>query len=158
MNLNRISEAVESLREDYVEHGFAQSYYEINNGQCEDFAMDLLKKLRSITTDVHELFNGSFMTGDGWDWKLLKDAWGIEPPAGLSADEVDQFNFGGHVWVEVGGLHFDAEAPEGVASFFELPIFKRAVVKALRMKGVSAADVVTTDVVPAPLCAVPNPS
>lgn len=165
MTLSRIQEAVESLRTEYVEQGLAQSYFDINNGLCEDFAMDLMKKLRGITTAAYELSDASYMTGDGgvadgkgWDWSVLKESLGILPPAGLTCEEVDQINFSGHVWVEVDGVHFDAEAPEGVRSFFELPIFKRKIVACLRKKGVAADDVVTTDVVPAPLCSIPNPA
>jgi len=165
MALPRLAQAVRAVRDRYIATGLAPSYYQINNGQCEDFALDLIKEVRGITTGALDICNFNFMTGvngdesenDVWDWALLSKHWGITPPAGLTADEMDQIDFGQHVWISVGRLHFDAECPQGVESFFDLPLFRRPIVVALRKKGIAADEVLPEDVVPPPLCPVPNP-
>ncbi len=160
-----IAGAVRDLRQSFIEKGEAQSYFEINNGLCEDFAIDLMAKIKDVTTGAMDICSENFMTGndgdksrnDVWDWPLLASHWGITPPEGLSADEMDGIDFGHHVWVAVGRRHYDAECPEGAESFFDLPLFRRYIVQHLREKGIAADEVVTEDVVPAPLCPVPNP-
>lgn len=135
----------------------APSYYEINNGQCEDFALDIIDSL-GRSEDALDVCNENFMLFDGgWDWDLLKEHWNIDPPEGLSREDVDNISFGGHVFIAHRGRHFDAECIEGVKSFFDLPLFRRGIVKALRLKGIQADDVVTDDVIPPPCCPVPNP-
>jgi len=161
----RIAEAVCAVRDRYISAGLAPSYFDINNGLCDDFALDLIKEVRGITTGAQDICNQNFMVGfdgdkcgdDAWDWALLSKHWGITPPNGLTAEEIEQIDFGQHVWVSVGRNHFDAECPQGVESFFDLPLFRRSIVTLLRLKGTAADDVHTDDVLPAPLCPVPNP-
>jgi hypothetical protein len=61
------------------------------------------------------------------------------------------------VWIEAQNRFYDSECPEGVSSLFELPLFRRHIVYALRKKGISAPEVITDDVVPAPRCPITNP-
>ena len=160
-----ISEAIRQVRKQYIAEGRAASYYAINDGLCDQLAYDVIVMLGGYTEQLCEYGGENFMTGiegdpsenDIWDWKLLKKHWSILPPEGLSKAEVDGIAFGGHVWISDGQLHYDAECPEGVKSFFELPLYRRYIVQALREKGMSADEVVTDDLVPAPLCPIPNP-
>jgi hypothetical protein len=69
---------------------------DINNGNCDYFAEDLLFAAQQLGN-----IGRFFVTPD---------------------DE----NLPGHCWAFVSGKHFDAEAPEGVADWRELPIFKRS--------------------------------
>jgi len=53
------------------------------------------------------------------------------PPGGMTWDELDQFvsdaemGWGLHVFTVCDGMVYDSEAPDGVASFFELPFYVR---------------------------------
>lgn len=161
-----VADHVRSLREHFVATGEAHSYFEINNGQCEDFALDLRKRLEADSIDSMDVENGNFMQGedgdkdqnDVWDWELLLEHWGIDAPAGFTRDQINAIDFGNHVWLAVDKRHYDSECPEGVDSFFDLPLFRRYLVTDLRKRGIPAAEVVTDDVVPAPLCPVANPT
>lgn len=161
-----ISIEVRALRQSFIGAGVAPSYFQINNGLCEDFAIDLVARLAVNKITAVDICNENFMTGedgdecgnDVWDWALLAKHWGIAPPAGTTAVEIDQIDFGGHVWIAIGRRHYDAECPDGVESFFDLPLFRRYIVKHLRTNGVPADDVYVDDVIQAPLCPVPNPT
>lgn len=157
-----IAETIRHLRARYIADGDAASYYAINNGLCAEFADDVIELLGGYSDHLCEYGPENFMMGiDGdpfenhvWDWALLSKHWGISPPVGLNREEMDCIAFGGHIWISDGNLHYDAECPDGVASFFDLPLFRRYIVRTLREKGLPAEDVVTDDVVPSP---VPNP-
>ena len=160
-----LSEAIRQVRQQYIERGEAKSFYEINNGLCDDFAAAVIKLMGGYSKTLHEISNENLMIGldgdecgdDVWDWKLLNKHWGITPPDGLTKSDVNKMGFGGHVWIVSGKMHYDAECPDGVASFFDLPLFRRHIVCELRERGVSADEVVAEDVIPPPLCPVPNP-
>lgn len=125
------------------------SLYEINCGQCDDFAEHVSANLGLSRCGTSEqsliVENDNFrrpIDGDFegeaeriWDGELLAKAWGMTAPAGFTWDQMDDLDFGNHIWfaakVGPGGtwLHFDSECAEGVANFFELPIFARTLVK-----------------------------
>lgn len=157
---NLVSTAIKTLRDEYIASEEAPSYFEINNGLCEDFAEEVLSRLRAAHGRHEDLFTvGSenfFRPDDSerWDANLLKRHWGITPPEHFTWAMLDDVGFGYHVWLTSGGRHFDAECPEGVDSFFELPLFRRYLVCHLRERGIDCPDVETDDVVPAPRCPV----
>ena len=75
---------------------------------------------------------------DNWGFPLNRDYLRSElpsvvPPVGLDWDDLDHIsafgNFfsGTHVWIFANGRHYDAEAPEGVETPFDLPFFKRII-------------------------------
>ena len=68
------------------------SIEEINNGQCEDFMMNLISELPEDAIERTIPFDS-------------------ELP--------------GHYWVEFRGKHYDAETPDGVNDWRELPIFEK---------------------------------
>lgn len=72
-----------------------RSAYEVNSGDCENFAMD-----------HKEYIPGSEIIGTdnmlGWDT-----------------------DYPGHIWLFDGSKHYDSEALEGVVDYLDLPIFKR---------------------------------
>lgn len=72
-----------------------RSAYEVNSGDCENFAMD-----------HQELIPGSEIIGTdnmlGWDT-----------------------DYPGHIWLYDGIKHYDSETLEGVEDYLDLPIFKR---------------------------------
>lgn len=160
-----LSEAIRHVRQQFIASGLAKSFYEINNGLCDDFAAAVIALMGGYTEALYEVCNQNFMVGvdgdecgdDVWDWKLLKKHWGINPPEGLTKSDVNDIGFGGHVWITDGRFHYDAEYPDGVSSFFDLPLYRRHIVCELRERGTTADEVMTDDVVPPPICPVPNP-
>lgn len=46
-------------------------------------------------------------------------------PLGLSKKQLEAIELNYHWWIVYNGRHYDAECPEGVQSFLELPIYKR---------------------------------
>jgi hypothetical protein len=70
---------------------------EINNGRCEDFMWAVLDRLDQA--------NGHHK--------------------GVEERSTPNDKLSNHFWIECGGLHFDAECPEGVTSWKKLPVFQR---------------------------------
>jgi hypothetical protein len=157
-NQSVVAAIVCAVRSRYIQQNLAPSYFQINNGLCEDFAMDVIRELRVAGIEAQDFCNENFQKGDGsWNWTLLAEHWSIDCPRGLLPREVDQLRFGGHVWIEAQKRFYDSECPEGVSSLFELPIFRRHIVYALRNKGISVPDVIIDDVMPAPCCPIADP-
>ena len=80
-----------------------KSPYDINNGDCDSFANALLIAAEQMDLPV-EFFD--------------------------SYDEVD---IPVHYWVCIDGKHYDAEVPEGVREWRELPIFKNYFLKKVNL-------------------------
>lgn len=123
-----ITAIIEQLRTHYVETGLVDSYFSINNGLCEDFALEAIAKLNDNSGDVYEIYTESFELPDSvrdgnWDWDLLKLTFNMDVPKGFTKEFIDSVAFSGHAWIHCHGKHYDAECPEGVDSFFDLPIF-----------------------------------
>ncbi len=78
----------------------------INAGQCEDFAAALMDKLDAARLGIGlgETTTGEMMATPMEDWDVGLD---------------------GHFWVTGDGLHYDAECPEGVEDWRDLPFFLR---------------------------------
>lgn len=145
--------AIRQVREQYIIQGQAKSYYAINDGLCEDFGMAVTGLMGGETDTMFLVGGDNFEEEDGgWDWRLLKKYWSIQPPAGLSRKQVQAIEFGCHVWITDGKRHYDAERPEGVENFFDLPLFRRYIVCWMRENGMQADEVVTEDVMPHPQC------
>ncbi|AXH60263.1 hypothetical protein [Pseudomonas amygdali] len=157
-----ISDSIRQVRDEYVQQGLVKSYYEINNGLCEDLAMEAMAR---VTIDKEALFDAqleNFMDDENqfFDFELLRDHWDFELPKGVTQDMLNNdIRFGNHVFVAdyKAKRFYDSECPDGVASFLDLPLFRRYIVLHLRSIGTPADEVVTQDVMQAPLCSIPNP-
>lgn len=77
----------------------------INRGQCVRFAGEVASQVEGAT----EL-----------GWPAITEEM---PPYTSPASKV----FGGHWWIKYEGRHYDAETPEGVDNFWELPWMERAI-------------------------------
>lgn len=156
----QISEAIRAVRADYLKRKLAPSYFEINNGRCYDFAHDVIDLLHETVGKSEELevYQGENFQRDQdnglWDGTLLRKYWKMKPPSGFTWAQLNKLEFGMHYWVTCEQRHYDAECPEGVDSFFDLPIFRRTLIEHLRENGINCPDVETEDVVPAPRCPV----
>lgn len=123
-----IQELILSLREEYLVSGQAVSIRDINNGLCVQFAEEIehqIPESEACSNDFYMVELDDGWNGDGkdqWDIELLNKANAFIP-APYTLDMVNKIR-GYHRWVEYEGKHYDAEAPEGVVNFFDLPIFK----------------------------------
>lgn len=151
-HIDWISRVVIDLREQWVASGRAESFEEINSGQCDDFAEALVEAVleQSAEGDVPEIesielpnfFQIDPNTGFAFDEggpldreKLLSALPNMKPPQGMSWDDLDRFiwdagiSWGYHVFAICEGLVLDSEAPYGVDSIFELPFYQRFMLK-----------------------------
>lgn len=112
------------------------SAYDINNGMCVDFASELLNlfgyfKSSNVRDLVYELSSDMFMTHDidfaerEWGELFIKDeiAWSKDM-LNLYGLPTKLVQIPLHVWIYYDGKHYDAECPNGIDKWFELPIFK----------------------------------
>ena len=126
-----ISKAILKLRDEYIEKEMPEgsTYWDINNGDCDNFALDTIYYLSpgGETENLYCVVNGNFqIVDDIWDKNLLNEYWkDVKPLYNLTWEDTNKIRFGNHMWITDGKYHYDAECPEGVKNFFELPIFKR---------------------------------
>jgi hypothetical protein len=135
-----IEDVIQSIRNRYIEEKLVNSYYDINNGLCTEFAEDVINLLGGETDELYGITNCNFTKDSNshiynWDERLLEDYWNISPPLDLSWDDLRNIYFGDHYWIVYNKRHYDAECPEGVDNFFNLPIFKRTILKYNKTKG-----------------------
>ena len=76
------------------------SPYDINNGECSEFTHSVIEQMGGDSNELYELYTSNF-----------DPDWITELPL--------------HVWILYKGRHYDAEAPEGVDNWRELPIFTK---------------------------------
>lgn len=109
---------------------------QINVGLCDQFALDILVLVgggpatytlctEEIVCDDRDYaqaeWPGDLILTSRAAWsKTALDAYGY-PTSVL----LENIRLGGQVWLFHEGMHSDAECPEGVANFFDLPINKR---------------------------------
>lgn len=71
---------------------------EINNGQCENFAIEVIKRMGGHNKDITKVCTQNFEEFGGLDL--------------------------GHVWILYKGKHYDAECPKGIENWLNLRIFR----------------------------------
>jgi hypothetical protein len=79
---------------------------DINRGRCEDFQQETLALL-GPNSHAREVCDASF------------------PEIGEAVSRTPPFGLPGHFWILHDGRHYDAEAPEGVDRWQDLPIYRR---------------------------------
>lgn len=105
---------------------------QLNNGDCEDIAHDLIEKIGGETINT-------FIIDDGWFWDSDEiseyktqggDYWNVDnlikygnPP--FDWKYLERLDLKGHVWIYSDGKHYDVETVNGVDNFWELPIYQR---------------------------------
>lgn len=131
-----ISHIIQLISKEYEEE-YQTSTWDINNGLCEDFAQDVIEKMGGYNDNLFEVAGDMFFnmrdpefalenwsdtleTDYGvWGVNLLKK-WGYPPNVNLE-DVDDELN---HTWIYYNGKHYDAEAPNGVRKWYDLPLNK----------------------------------
>jgi len=109
---------------------------EMNSGDCEDVAYDVIEQIGGETQNT-------FMIDDGWFWSMDRisnyktkggEYWNVNnlkkygiPP--FPSENLNKLDLNGHVWIYSDGKHYDAETINGVANFWDLPIYKRQINK-----------------------------
>lgn len=120
------SSVIKRLVKSYIADG-AESAYDINNGQCVEFADDACGILDPNNEDdnIHPLSGFDFDPEDNarWDEKALLK-FNTPVPPGI---DLETFDYGSHDWLYCHGKHYDAECPQGVTSVFDIPLFTRMV-------------------------------
>jgi len=131
-----ITQYTKELATQYAEENNCTAW-DINNGLCADFAADLISKLGGYNDSIFELSGDMFFNFR--DVEFAKENWGLitETEYGVWSDKMldlygcppinihnlkDEL---AHVWVFCDGKHYDAETPEGVTNWFQLPFFQR---------------------------------
>lgn len=130
-----MSATIRRVADEYLADGSVACLYDIGNGHCENFAYDVLDQLRDYGVDPHALGDSSgvqvYAIEDFWedDFYASTDrirAAGETLPPNVPEEKLKQVLGGAtHVWLKFQDRYYDAEAPEGVERFLELPFFAR---------------------------------
>jgi hypothetical protein len=139
-----LTKAILDVRDELLSSGQYATAAAINSGYCTDFADDVFERFGRDAHDcLDQLGIDNFMkpaaddvfnNGYPMDRELLLAYWPeVVPTQGMSWEDLDRlsadadFGAGTHVWIHLGKKFYDAEAPEGVDNFFELPFFQRVI-------------------------------
>lgn len=145
-DITTITAAILKLRAEYLASGDYEHLRAINQGGCENFACDVHALIGSPTeNENYSIIDPAFFmqeaidgeaenSGYPMDRDYLAAKWpSVVPPNGLDWDDLDHvsgfanFSPGTHIWIFSDGKHYDAEAPEGVETPFDLPFFQRII-------------------------------
>ena len=134
---NNITKIIKQTAKEFQEDNNC-SLWDINNGLCADFSGVVIEKMGGSNENLFELSGDMFFsvidsdfakenwsdimeTKYGvWSLKMLKH-WGT--PLNVDLTKVDDDI--AHVWIYFNGKHYDAEAPNGVDKWFEIPLIKK---------------------------------
>jgi hypothetical protein len=132
-----ISQIIKLTSNEYQEENQC-SLWDINNGLCEDFAQAVIEKMGGYNDNLYEISGDMFFASREpefakenwgniieteygvWSVDLLKH-WGYPPNVDLNLVN-DELN---HTWIYFNGKHYDAEAPNGVDKWYDLPLNKK---------------------------------
>lgn len=102
------------------------SAYDINNGLCEDFALEVIRRMGGSTADLYDqdLHNFSGTADDpcseDFDAEWLAQA-GYRLPHGVTVEALNR-NTWSHILIHYKGRYYDAECPDGTDTPFALPL------------------------------------
>lgn len=130
---NKLRNVIINISSEYSKK-YGCSVWDINNGYCGDFADDVIQEFGGESDSLYILSDDMFFNFrepefaiENWDgiietpfgvWsKKMLDLYGY-PPVDINKidDEIS------HNWIYYNGKHYDAETPNGVDNWFELPI------------------------------------
>jgi hypothetical protein len=139
-----ITKAVKTTLRDYIKAGEVKCAYDVGSGPCEDFAHDVLAKLdnpfggtEGHSVDAIEYANltgegNSLASADGIFYPETLAAFKVKLPPDVTVDLLNKSELGDigtHIFLRwaspQGYVYFDAEAPQGVDSPFDLPFAQR---------------------------------
>ncbi len=118
----------------YINGDDVKSAYDINNGLCEEMASDIVEDVDGNIDDTFELYGENFdVDNDECTKKLYGERWDLEQIKKYNSlplfdkKHLLAITLPCHIWVYHKGKHYDAEAPDGVKSFWDLPIYKKVI-------------------------------
>ncbi|MEK6829300.1 MAG: hypothetical protein AABY15_04170 [Nanoarchaeota archaeon] len=131
-----ISDIIREKAQEYIEGGTCNAS-EINNGLCIEFSEDIINDMGGYSDNLFELHTDMFFDDNSeqsefWDGEKIKTDYGVWSlqmlnqhglPNGVDLKNVTHLPH--HAWIYYSGKHYDAESPDGVDNWTELPIFKR---------------------------------
>lgn len=125
----QLAGAIEELVKSYIEDGDAPNAFEINNGRCEDFSEEIVAHFVQEETDDFMTIDAANLSvegfGDEWDVDLITRMWpSCQPTHGLTWEDV-LYEVPRHAWIVLHKRHYDAECPQGVDNFFDLPLLQK---------------------------------
>jgi hypothetical protein len=146
---HRPAEFIKQLRSDFKREYNIVSSLDINSGLCIEFSEALVdmfdRDYNGNCPHVDILHSDWFAQSvdeyDGsyeselktqhlvWDKAALKMYGGILP---IDLNVIEEITH--HQWIIYKGKHYDAETPNGVDRWFQLPIFKRMIAKSKKQK------------------------
>jgi hypothetical protein len=104
-NQQTVQQHIARLIQEHRNYGKGKTPWQINNGYCQEFADELVHRLRA-----------------GQVLEIDPDWFYSDPTSAPS-----------HAFVKYGGKYYDSETPLGVEDPLNLPIFKRAKTKVLKL-------------------------
>jgi hypothetical protein len=145
-----LSEAIKATLAAWLAGGKAADGAQVNSGAarggcCSDFASEVTARLGGpvivdamgisrLRIDAFQVVDPDETIGRPFDRELIARHWPqVKPPLDIDWEQLDRLSedagFSGltHTWLELDGLHYDAEAPDGVENFFDLPFLQRLV-------------------------------
>lgn len=125
-----LSNIIRETAQEYADDGIPAE--EIGNGHCEDFADDVCDRWLGGSWVLEEggdfttLSTGEVLANDGLDPDRTDGRFG-DVPEGIEPDLIKILGVfcPDHVWITVYDKHYDAEAPDGVDHFLDLPFFQK---------------------------------
>lgn len=114
-----LTAAIKATIELFMSSGRVKSTYEIGSGWCDVFAHEVRKALGyPKETGRFYLENTTGLWGEEFSIDQRHAPH-------LSQDVLDRIGEATHEWIVLNGRHYDAEVPEGVDHWYDMPFFKR---------------------------------
>lgn len=128
-----ISDSICDLSYKYIEEYDYEDERDINSGDCELFADELIELIseKNNSINIRKMSTCDFTTNEVLDSECIFDKEKLESFFGFDfSDELVKFmsdsNPGYHVWIFAEGKHYDCESVDGVDNPFELEFFERS--------------------------------
>jgi len=123
MDINIETEII-NLIQDYV-HNNQCAIEDINRGMCDEFAYDMLDIVGGESETSFLISNNiDYDEDSGINFSDKSDKRYYKKLTKYNGN-IDKITNADHVWLHHNGLHYDAEAPNGVVDYLHLPFFKR---------------------------------
>ena len=90
----RIERIIRRRIRSFMKYANVKSPYEINDGDCEEFAMDVIDDLGGYSNDTYELVSENF----GDEWATVQPGFKSEF-GDLPENVKEEFDLPAHVWI-----------------------------------------------------------
>lgn len=122
-----LTAAIHHFVEEFKKKGISPE--QIGDGHCFEFARAVMRHFgNQENPKFHLIGTEDFCEpphNEELDIALVKKHWGAHFPSDVPNKVWKELGGATHEWIVLDGMHYDAEAPQGVPSFVDLPFFKR---------------------------------